>query len=160
MSTATGAATVGFAPDEVHTDLSSREARLKWVVVVDRDLPPGLATNAAVCVTAGTAGRVPGLVGPDVVGADGTVHPGLPWIGCAVLGAPRDRIARIRARAGAALGVFVAGMTDAGQRTLVYDEYRALVAADGDPRYVAISVVGPRNRVDKLVGGLPLLGRA
>lgn len=159
MSTATVTAAVGFDPDEVRPDRSAREARLKWVVVVDRDLPPGLAANAAVCVAAGTIDRVSGIVGPDVVDADGAVHPGLPWIGCAILAAPRERIAAIRAKAGTAPGVFVADMTEHGQRTLVYDEYRALVRRDAEPQYVAVSIVGPRARVDKIVGGLPLLGR-
>lgn len=158
MSTVT-TPVIGFAPHEVRTDVSAREARLKWVVVVDADLPAGLAANAAVCVAASTVDRVPGIVGPDAVDAAGDVHPGLPWIGCAVLGAPRERLAAVRTKAAAAFGVFVADMTQDGQRTLVYDEYRAAVGRGGEPRYLAISVVGPRNRVDKIVGGLPLLGR-
>lgn len=149
---------VGFAPDEIRTDLSARQARLKWVIAVDRDLPPGLAANAAVCVAAGTVERVTGLIGPRVADAGGTVHPGLPWIGCAVLAASSEQLAAIRVKADAAFGVFVADMTRAGQRTLVYDEYRDLVAGDEEHEYLAISVVGPRNRVDKIVGGLPLLG--
>lgn len=150
---------VGFTPDEIRTDRSAREARLKWVVVVDRDLPPGLATNAAVCVTASTVERVPGIVGPDMTDADGAVHPGLPWIGCAVLGATREQLAALRAKATAALGVFVTDMTAAGQSTLVYDEYRRTVVDAAAHDYLAVSLVGPRNRVDKLVGGLRLLGR-
>ena len=148
---------VGFVPDEVRTDRSAREARLKWVVVVDRDLPPGLAANAAVCVAASTVDRVSGIVGPDATDAAGSVHPGLPWIGCAVLGATREQLATVRAKAASSLGVFVAGMTRAGQRTLVYDEYRELVGRDEVHDFLAVSVVGPRNRVDKIVGGLRLL---
>jgi hypothetical protein len=45
------------------------------------------------------------------------------------------------------------------QSTRVYDEYLEQVAtqaADG-LTYYAVSIVGPRNRVDKLIGKLPLL---
>jgi hypothetical protein len=36
---APSAATVGFAPEEVDFSLSTRQARLKWVVIVNADLP-------------------------------------------------------------------------------------------------------------------------
>jgi hypothetical protein len=45
------------------------------------------------------------------------------------------------------------------QETLVYADYRAAMgktAAD-DVDYLAVSIVGPRNRVSKIVGKLPLL---
>ena len=47
----------------------------------------------------------------------------------------------------------------AAQLTRVYDEYLGAVA-ETDPAeldYYAVSLVGPRNRVDKIVGRLPLL---
>lgn len=152
-------ATVGFQPDEVDTAAPTRSARLKWVVVVDESLPAGLAANAAICTAAATASRVTGLLGPDAVDADGSTHPGLPWAGCSVLRAPAAQLAAIRAKAAAADDVFVADMPAAAQQTRVYDEYLAAVAAaNGDALpYYAVSVVGPRNRVDRIVGRLALL---
>ena len=45
------------------------------------------------------------------------------------------------------------------QRTRVYDEYLDHLANAGDDQiaYCAVSIVGPRNAVDKLVKKLPLL---
>lgn len=150
----------GFAPDEIRIDEPTRSARLKWVVVVDAALPAGLAVNAAVCVAGATATGVVGLLGPDAVDAEGSAHPGLPWAGCSVLGATAEQLATVRRRAAAADGVFVADMPEAAQSTRVYAEYLAQVGASAADalRYLAVSVVGPRNRVDKLVGRLPLLG--
>lgn len=152
-------ATVGFQPDEVDTAAPTRSARLKWVVVVDESLPAGLAANAAICTAAATASGVSGLLGPDAVDADGSMHPGLPWAGCSVLRATAAQLAVIRAKAAAADDVFVADMPAAAQQTRVYDEYLAAVAAaEGDALpYYAVSVVGPRNRVDRIVGRLALL---
>lgn len=152
---------VGFEAEEVRIEEPTRAARLKWVVVVDRALPAGLAVNAAVCVAGATATGVAGLLGPDAPDADGSAHPGLPWAGCSVLGADAGQLATLRRKAAAAEGVFVADMPEAGQSTRVYREYLDQVAATTgeDLRYLAVSVVGPRNRVDKLVGRLPLLGR-
>jgi len=150
---------VGFLPDEVDTAAPTRAARLKWVVVVDESLPTGIAANAAICTAAATAAGVTGLLGPDAVDADGSTHPGLPWAGCSVLRASGEQLAAIRAKAAASEGVFVADMPAAAQLTRVYDEYLETVAgtaSDALP-YYAVSVVGPRNRVDKIVGRLALL---
>lgn len=148
----------GFAPEEIDTAAPTRSARLKWVVVVDADLPPGLAVNAAVCLAAATGSRVTGLLGPDAVDAAGAVHPGLPWAGCTVLAADTDQLAAVRAKAAGSDGVLVVDMPEHGQRTRVYDEYLAAVGRDTAPRYCAVGFIGPRNRVDRIVGRLPLLG--
>jgi hypothetical protein len=152
-------ARVGFLPDEVDTAAPTRSARLKWVVVVDESLPAGIAANAAICTAAATSAHVDGLLGPDAVDAEGGTHPGLPWAGCSVLRASAEQLTAIRGKAGASDDVFVADMPAAAQLTRVYDEYLETVSRtrpDALPLY-AISVVGPRNRVDRIVGRLPLL---
>jgi hypothetical protein len=148
---------VGFEPEEIRTGEPTRSARLKWVVVVDEALPAGRATNAAICVAAATTAEVRGLIGPDAKDAGGSRHPGLPWAGCSVLAAPVSRLGEIRARAVESLGVFVADMPAPGQATRVYDEYLRQVGEADALTYHAISLVGPRNRIDKLVHRLGLL---
>jgi hypothetical protein len=150
---------IGFAPDEYDPTVSTRAARLKWVVVVDRDLPPGRAVNAAICAAAATQSAVTGLLGDDVTDAEGTMHPGLPWTGCTVLAADTAALRVIRAKAASYADTFVADMPAPAQETLVYADYQATMgktAAD-DLDYRAVSIVGPRNRVSKIVGRLPLL---
>ena len=151
---------IGFAEDEIDPSAPTRSARLKWVVVVDGDLPAGRAANAAICTAAATSRAVGGLLGDDAVDADGNAHPGLPWAGCTVLAADATTLRAIRAKAAARADFFVAGMPAAAQQTRVYTEYLAVVgdtpAAGLD--YYAVSIVGPRNPVDKIVGKLPLLG--
>jgi len=150
---------IGFEPDEIRTSEPTRSARLKWVIVVDEALPPGRAANAAGCVAAATAAGVTGLLGPEAEDGAGGVHPGLPWAGCTVLGAPVAQLGAIRAKAAESLGVFIADMPAAAQSTRVYDEYLRQVgeAGAGELDYHAVSLVGPRNRIDKLVHRLSLL---
>jgi hypothetical protein len=150
---------VGFEPDEIRTDEPTRSARLKWVIVVDDALPPGRAANAAALVAATTAYHVFGLAGPGAEDAAGQEHPGLPWAGVAVLTAGAGTLTTIREKAIASLGVFVADVPVAAQTTRVYDEYRETVrnTAPEDLAYLAVSLVGPRNRIDKIVHRLPLL---
>jgi hypothetical protein len=146
-----------FALDEIRIDRSTREARLKWVMVVDRDLNPGLIANAVGCLAAAVGNAVPTLLGPGGADAAGHWHPGLPWTGCSVLAADRDKIASVRARALGKVGVHVVDMPEPAQTSRVYQEYLDTLAAAGEVSYHAVSLVGPRNVVDKLVGGLRLL---
>ncbi|MET0353555.1 MAG: DUF2000 domain-containing protein [Plantibacter flavus] len=150
---------VGFAPEEIDTAAPTRSARLKWVVVVQQDLPAGRAVNAAACVAAAIGAGVQGLLGPDAVDADGSAHPGLPWAGCSVLSAPAAQLAAIRAKAAGSDGVLVVDMPEAGQLTRVYDEYLEVVGDTVSDALnpLAVALVGPRNRVDRIVGRLPLL---
>ncbi|MFD1720423.1 DUF2000 domain-containing protein [Amnibacterium endophyticum] len=149
--------TVGFEPDEIALDAPTRAARLKWVVVLDAALPAGRAANAAICVAAATADRVAGLLGPDAEDPDGAAHPGLPWAGCSVLGGTAEQLAELRRRASGSDDVFVADMPTAAQATRVYADYLEQVRIDGADPLLAVSLVGPKNRVDRLTKGLDLL---
>ena len=132
--------------------------RLKWVVVVDEGLPAGLAANAAACVAATVGRAMPGLLGPAGPDAAGALHHGLPQKGCAILAAPAERLTDLRAAAARYDDVFVADMPSHAQQTLSYDEYLDRLGRLAHPEisYCAVSLVGPRNRVSKLVNRLPL----
>ncbi|MFU8947837.1 DUF2000 domain-containing protein [Mycetocola zhadangensis] len=151
--------TIGFADDEIQTGESTRNARLKWVVIVDASLPAGRQVNAAVCVAAATAAEVTGILGPGGVDAAEGTHPGLPWAGCSILSATADELAAIREKAANAEDMFLADMPAAAQETRVYDEYLAELAttAPENLRAFALSIVGPKNAVARLVKKLPLL---
>jgi hypothetical protein len=151
--------TVGFAPEEIDPTVSTRSARLKWVIVVDEALPAGRAVNAAVCTAAATSDAVAGLLGDAAVDADGGRHPGLPWAGCTVLAADASTLRAIRAKAASNDECFVSDMPAAAQQTRVYADYLATVkeATAEELDFYAVSIVGPRKRVDKIVGRLPLM---
>ncbi|MEU6852959.1 DUF2000 domain-containing protein [Actinacidiphila alni] len=144
---------------DVRTDLSTRQAKLKWVIVVDEVLPAGRLVNAAACMAASVGRELPELVGPGGADASGADHPGLPWAGCSVLAADADTLRELRGKAAAKEGVLVVDMPEAAQTARIYDQYLELLAGTKgeDMVYTAISLVGPRNAVDRLVGRLPLL---
>ncbi len=148
----------GYAPDEVSTGERTGAAKLKWVVIVDRSLSPGQAVNAAVCVSAATAPAVPGLLGPGGSDASDHWHPGLPWAGCSILAASSVELAAIRRQA-IDRRLLAADMPGAAQATRVYDDYlRGLAKTDPDDlALLAVSLIGPRNQVAKLVRHLELL---
>ena len=150
---------LGYAPEEIVTDEPTRSAKYKWAIVVDTAVPAGRMVNAVACVAATTGALVDGLIadgGPD---AAGHTHPGLPWAGCAILGGDSSEIAAVRARAAASADVLLVDMPEAAQAHRIYDHYLAELART-DPEKLAVcafSVIGPRNRVDKIVKKLKLL---
>jgi hypothetical protein len=156
----TGIATpVGFLPEEVVTSEPTRSARLKWVIVVDRTIPAGRMVNAVACIAASTGHSVANLIGQGGPDADGDVHPGLPWAGCSVLTADPGELAELRAKAVASDGVYVVDMPAGAQTNRIYDEYLAELAGTepADLATCAISVIGPRNKISKLVKRLELM---
>ena len=148
---------IGFAPDEIDIGAPTRQARLKWVIVVDSSLPAGRAVNAAACVAAATARGVSELLGPDGVDALGSRHLGLPWAGCSILGGSPQQLVTLRDKADRSEDVHVADMPTAAQLTRVYKEYLDTLGGEDAPSYFAVSIVGPKNRIDRLTKGLELL---
>jgi hypothetical protein len=148
----------GYAPDEMSTGERTGAAKLKWVVIVDQSLSPGQAANAAVCVSAATAPAVPGLLGSGGPDAADVWHPGLPWAGCSILTAGSAQLAAIRQQA-IDRQLLAADMPAAAQATRVYDDYlRELAKTHPDDLAVlAVSLIGPRNQVAKLVRHQELL---
>ncbi|KIF71707.1 hypothetical protein HY68_29180 [Streptomyces sp. AcH 505] len=145
--------------EDVTTHESTRKARLKWVIVVDENLPAGRVTNAAACMAAAVGKALPDLLGRDGEDASGVAHPGLPWAGCTVLAADAATLRQIRTKAATKDQLLIVDMPEQAQTSRVYDEYLGLIAeAESDTLdYLAVSLVGPRNTVDRLVGRLALL---
>ena len=148
-----------FETDEITTSESTRSARLKWVIIVDKATPPGRMVNAVACVSATTGTLVEGLVAHGGADASGSEHPGLPWAGCSVLAAGAEQLLNVRAKAVAVEGMLVVDMPLAAQTNRVYDDYLAELSttAPAELALTAISLVGPRAEVDAIVKRLSLL---
>ncbi|ACZ90835.1 DUF2000 domain-containing protein [Streptosporangium roseum] len=144
---------------ERQTGLPTRQLPVKWVIVIDRDLPRGLQANAAACLAASVGEAVPAILGSAGTDASGRAHAGLPWTGCTVLAAPAATVRRVRNDAAGEPELVVTDMAAIAQQTNVYDEYLAELARTGgeDLSYYAVSLLGPRAVVERLTGRLPLL---
>jgi hypothetical protein len=131
---------------------------VRTVIVIDRDLPKGLAANAAAVLAHGFGSHVPGHVGPDFEDAAGASHRGLIPTGLPVLGAGAGDLPALRAAA-VERDLLVVDLPAAGQQTTDYDEFRTAVAgADpGELRYLALLVSGPPKAVRSLTGSFGLL---
>ena len=159
MSITAASQPFGFAPEEITTSEPTRSARLKWVVIVNDELPPGRQVNAAVCVAASTAHSVVGVIGPEGADGDGVEHVGLPWAGCTILSATPEQLVTVREKVSTADGMLLIDMPEAAQTNRVYDEYLDELAQTpvAGLRALAISLVGPRKDVERITRKLSLL---
>jgi hypothetical protein len=141
---------------ELHQEQAARPQRC--VIVVDRDLPAGLAANAAAVLALTVGQRHPSLVGEPLVDASGCAHPGLIPIGIAVLAADQAQLATARDKAVAAQ-CDVVSFPVQGQQTTDYAAFRDAVAAVATDalRYVGIALIGERKPVGRAVANLGLL---
>ena len=131
---------------------------VRTVIVIDRDLPKGLAANAAAVLAHGFGSRMAGMVGADFEDAAGGAHAGLIPTGLPVLGAAAADLTALRTAA-VERGLVVVDLPAAAQETTDYDVFCAAVAG-ADPAsltYLAVLVSGAPKTVRSVTGSLGLL---
>ncbi len=136
-----------------------KSKRSKCVIVISKELPVGLALNAAACLGVTLGARIDSLVGVDAIDASGLIHPGLTNTVIPILGAPADSVKAIRHAATVQEGLLVIDFTDTAQSSRDYQEYLGRMAAmpSDHLQYCGVAIYGPGSLVSKLTGNLPLL---
>jgi hypothetical protein len=134
---------------------------MKVVIVLDRELPPGLAANAAAALAFSVSPSLPGCVGEAVADGSGLLHPGITKVPLPVLAASPACLAELRESAAMTSGAACVDFSDIAQRARNYAAYADdLRAADpGAIRYLGVCVYGEDAAVRSLTGNLPLLGK-
>lgn len=130
----------------------------KVVIVIDGDLPAGLAMNTVAALSLTVGRMVDGILGEDVKDLDGFVHTGITKVPVPILRGDAEGLKSIAAKAATVSTLFVVDFTDTAQSARSYDDYTAEMAtiANADLRYVGIALAGGKRDVNKLVGSLPL----
>lgn len=129
----------------------------KCAIVVDKELPAGLAMNTVAALSLSVGKFVDGIVGDDVKDADGRLHTGITAIPLPVLKADASELRDIVVRAGAT-DVFLVDFTAVAQSSRSYDEYtrRTAEVPTGELPYIGVAVCGSKAAVNRLTGSLPL----
>jgi hypothetical protein len=129
----------------------------RTVVVIDRELPKGLAANAAAVLAMTFGVHRPELIGAAFHDAAGTAHPGLYPTGMPILGAERGELAPLAAVARERGELLVVDFPAPGQQTTDYGAFCAAVASAGELPYLAVLISGPPKLVRSLTGQFALL---
>ena len=134
---------------------------VKCVIVVDRDLPLGLKTNAAAALGMSLGAQVDGLIGPDVIDADGYTHRGITKVNLPILMASAEELKDLHSRVvrSDAPDISVIGFSKLAQGCKSYDLYRERMSGTQTSQleFSGLCIFGADKKVSGLTGALPVL---
>ena len=134
---------------------------VKCVNVVDRDLPLGLKTNAAAALGMSLGAQVDGLIGPDVIDADGYTHRGITKVNLPILMASAEELRGLHGRVVNAFDpdISVIGFSKLAQGCKSYDLYRERMSGTQTSQleFSGLCIFGADKKVSGFTGALPVL---
>ena len=133
----------------------------KCVIILDETLPAGLLANTA-AILGITIGKVrPDIVGPDIEDHSGKVHRCITALPIPILRGNPAMIKELLARLYEPEfdQVAVVDFSQLAQTCNHYSEYMEKLALNDmtDLTYIGIGLCGPKKKINKLTGGIPLL---
>ncbi len=137
------------------------KANAKCVMVIDAELPIGVAANTSAILGVTLGKHIPQQVGEDVLDASNKAHLGIITIPVAILRGNKEILKEMRARLydGEFSDLVAVDFSDVARSCNVYSEYTAKAACvqEEDHTYLGIALYGSKKKVNKLTGSLPLL---
>jgi hypothetical protein len=136
------------------------QSAVKCVMIVAKDLPPGLAVNTAAVLAITLGRRIEHIIGPDIPDQVGRIHSGLTRLPIPILTADSETLRALRAQAAEHEDLLLVDVTDAAQEARTYETYerRLAEAAAEDLIYRGVALYGQKKRINALTGRLPLFG--
>ncbi|ASA58178.1 DUF2000 domain-containing protein [Vibrio gazogenes] len=130
----------------------------KCTIIVDQDLHPGLAINAASVIGISFGKTVNNLVGPDMQSMDNVNYPGVIYSPLPVLLSTGEHIQNLLAIAEQDEQIYTMPFSALAQSCKTYDEYGERISSVTSQHIelVAIGMIGPKKTINKLTGNLPL----
>ena len=130
----------------------------KSVMIIDEELPLGIIANTAAILGITLGKKRPDIVGCDVTDQNGNAHLGI--IAFPIPG-NKDSIREIRQRLYTSdfNDMTVVDFSDLAQGCNDYDAFINLMAdsPEADLQYMGVAICGPKKKVNKLTGSMPLL---
>ena len=130
----------------------------RCTIVIDQQLPAGLAMNAASVIGISFGKLTGNLVGPDQQSLDGVNYPGVIYAPLPVLLADGNYLRELQQISGADSDIFSMPFSALAQSCKTYEEYGERIAdAHSDQiELVAIGLIGPKKKITRLTGNLKL----
>lgn len=133
----------------------------KCVMVLDEGLPRGLLANTAAILGITLGKRLPEVVGADVTDQSGRVHPGIIEFPVPILRGTPETIRQLRETlcSPGLQDLTVVDFSDLAQGCRTYDEFVEKMGhiPESSLQYFGVAVCGPKKKVNKLTGSMPLL---
>lgn len=133
----------------------------KCVMVLDEHLPLGLIANTAAILGITLGKKMPEVVGADVTDQSGNAHLGIIEFPVPILKGTPESLKALREKLYAPEfeEVTVVDFSDLAQGCKTYEEFigKMHTAPEDTLSYFGVALCGPKKKVNKLTGNLPLL---
>lgn len=133
----------------------------KCVMVIDEELPLGLIANTAAIMGITLGKEMPEVVGANVVDQSGNPHLGIIEFPVPILKGSPESLKGIREKLYQPefKDLSVVDFSDLAQSCKTYAEFieKMAVAPESSLMYLGIAICGPKKKVNKLTGNMPLL---
>jgi len=130
-------------------------------MVIDEGLPLGIIANTAAILGITLGKKMPEVVGADVTDQSGREHLGIIELPVPILRGSPDAIRQIREKLYQPdlQELTVVDFSDLAQGCKTYDEYIEGMGRvpESALRYFGVAIFGPKKKVNKLTGSMPLL---
>jgi hypothetical protein len=130
-------------------------------MIIDEELPSGIAANTAAALGISLSGRIGGLVGNRLVDRDGRLHEGVTNIAIPILVSSREELREMHdcIMEKGDSDVLLIGFDEVAQKSLNYKDYEEKLALTPKDKidYLGICIYGPRSKVNKLTGRLRMM---
>ncbi|MFG1173966.1 DUF2000 domain-containing protein [Erwiniaceae bacterium CAU 1747] len=130
----------------------------RCTIIIDKDLPSGLAINAASVIGISFGRTVENLVGPDMKSIDNINYPGVIYSPLPILLAPSDYIQQLQTAAESDDEIYAMPFSSLAQSCKTYQEYEDRISSikSENIELVAIGLIGPKKKITKITGNLSL----
>lgn len=133
----------------------------KCVMVIDENLPLGLIANTAAIMGITMGKEMPEVVGANVTDQSGNRHLGIIEFPVPILKGSPEGIKEIREKLYQPefQDLSVVDFSDLAQGCKTYEEFIKKMAAvpESSLQYFGVAICGPKKKVNKLTGSMPLL---
>ena len=130
----------------------------RCTIIMDKNLPAGLAMNAASVIGVSFGRTIDNLTGPDMQSLDKINYPGVIYSPLPVLVAPGKYLHELQDKSENEGDIYVMPFSALAQSCRTYQEYGEKIssAKSDNIELVAIGIVGPKKKVTKMTGNLAL----
>ncbi|GAB7218020.1 MULTISPECIES: DUF2000 domain-containing protein [Dickeya] len=130
----------------------------RCTIIIDKDLPTGLAMNAASVIGISFGRMIENLVGPDMQSLDNVNYPGVIYSPLPVLLSSGEYLHEIQANVENDNDIYIMPFSALAQSCKTYDEYGERISSVNSKNIelVAIGLIGPKKKITKMTGNLPL----
>lgn len=133
----------------------------KCVMVFDGTMPLGLIANTAAIMGITLGKAMPTIVGPNVMDKAGREHLGIIQFPIPILKANSAQLEEIRKKLyqNEFSDLTVVDFSNLAQHCKTYEEFtnKMRIANESDFQYLGLTLCGPKKKINKLTGNMPLL---